>query len=183
MVGKRPDRIRHTVNTAPFLGAIIAVDGEERCLRVLRFLRLDDVAHIDQLAVPGKQGDDFGGRVLEQVRHDAAGHCRNDLLAHRRIRRDAVIDLVAARLLIVGDDLLEGDVFLLGKALDPPRFGGFGGGMSDIRPRQGGGTRQCRGAAKYRTPCQSGHYRLLAGSMNSLGPARSCTLRRSPRPV
>ena len=151
----------HGVIATPFLDAVVTKGGEQRRFGVLRFLRLDDVAHIDQLAVPGKQGDDFGGRVLEQVRHDAAGHCRNDLLAHRRIRRDAVIDLVAARLLIVGDDLLEGDVFLLGKALDPPRFGGFGGGMSDIRPHERARGCERQRTTKHRTPGWIRHFAFL----------------------
>ena len=33
---------------------------------------------------------------------------------------DAVVDRVAARLLVIGDDLLESDILLLGEALRPP---------------------------------------------------------------
>ena len=55
------------------------------------------------------------GLFWKQIRDDAAGDRRDDLLAHRRVGNDAVIDLIAARLLVIGDDLLERDVFFLAK--------------------------------------------------------------------
>jgi hypothetical protein len=62
-------------------------------------LRIDDVGYVDQLVVPGEQRNDFAGVVLKQVRNLAAGHRRDDLLAQRGIRNDAVFERVAARLL------------------------------------------------------------------------------------
>src|SRR5215831_10869049 len=47
MVRLTPDSIRHTIKAALLLGAVVAIDGQQSCLRVLRFLSLDDIRHID----------------------------------------------------------------------------------------------------------------------------------------
>ena len=112
----------------------------------------DDIAYIDQFVVPGEQRDDLEGVVLEQVRHGAAGHRRDDLLALWRIRDDAVVDRVAAGLLVVGDDLLERDVFFLGEALDPPDSRGRRLCAGDIRPRQSSDRSQTHRDTKQRSP-------------------------------
>src|SRR5712691_6199741 len=123
MVGQRTDGVRHTVKAALFFDAVVAIDREQRGPGILRLLGLDDVADIDQLVAPGLQRNDFGRRVLVEVRDDAAGYRRDDLLAQRRIGRDAVVDRVAAGFLVFGDDLFERDILFLGEALDPPDRG------------------------------------------------------------
>src|SRR5438552_3881055 len=83
-----PDGIRHTVIAALLLDIVVATDREQRSLGELLPLRLDNVADIDQLVVPGVQRNDLGRSVLEDVGDDAAGHRRDDLLTHRRVGRD-----------------------------------------------------------------------------------------------
>ena len=79
------------------------------------------------------QRNDFGRIVLEQVRDYAAGDRRDDLLTLRRERDNAVVDRVAAGLLVIGDDLLERFILLLDEALRPPHLRGRRGGICDKR--------------------------------------------------
>src|SRR5205807_8457512 len=96
-------------------------------------------ADVNELVVPGDKRDDFEGIVLEEVGNHAAGHRRDDLLSLGRVWNDAVIELVAARLFVIGDELLERDVFFLGKTLNPPYRGGGRRRAGDIGPRHGPG--------------------------------------------
>ena len=100
-------------------------------------LRLDDIAHIDELVVPSVQRSDLWRSVLEQVGDLAGGHSRHDLLPQRRIRGDGRLDLIAARLLVIGNELLERDILFMGEALDPPNRRCFCLGISDIRGAEG----------------------------------------------
>ncbi len=63
---------------------------------------------------------------LHDIGNDAGLDRRDILLAQRRKRDDLEVDLVAARFLILGDQLFEGDILFLGKALGEPRFCGLG---------------------------------------------------------
>src|SRR5205085_4728100 len=136
MIAQRADRKGYAIETALLFDAVVAIDSEQRGLGELRFLCLDDIADIDQLVGPGIQRDDLARGILEYVRDDAALDRRDDLLPHRGIGRDAVVDRVAARLLVVLDELLEGDILLLGEALDPPNLSRLGGRISDVRTGQ-----------------------------------------------
>src|ERR1700724_2377819 len=120
MVHRSADGIRYTVNATLLLDIVVAADREQRGLGVFLPLRLDDVADVDQLVVPGVQRNNLGRGVLEQIRDDAAGHRRDDLLPQRRIGHDAVVARVASGLLVFGDDLFERDALFLGGALAPP---------------------------------------------------------------
>jgi hypothetical protein len=108
----------------------------------LRFYRFDDVADIDELVGPGVQRQKLKVGQLHDIRYDAAGNRRDCLLAHRREGDDAVLDLVTARFLVVGEQLFEGNILLLGKALNPPQLRGRRRRVGDMRPRQGTGGRE-----------------------------------------
>jgi hypothetical protein len=146
---------------ALLLDIVVAADREQRGLGVFLLLRLDDVADVDQLVLPSVQRDDLSRVVLKQIRDEAAGHRRDDLLAQWRIGHDAVVDRVAAGLLVIGDDLFDRDVFLFGGALGPPHGRGRRRGVGDVGPPQSSRRRQSRGTAKQRTPAQLAHRRLL----------------------
>jgi hypothetical protein len=73
----------------------------------LRFLGFDNIGQIDQLVVPGVQRNDLERVVGEHVGDDAALHRRDDLLAQRRKGRNGHVDRIAARLLIIGNNLLD----------------------------------------------------------------------------
>ena len=129
------DCIRHTIKAALLLDAVVAIDGEQGGPSILRFLCLDHVRHIDQPVLPGIERNNLGGSVLEQIGDDAARHRRDDLLAHRRIGNDAEVDRVAARLLVIGDDLFECDILLLREALHPPHSRSGRRRICEVRPR------------------------------------------------
>src|SRR5207248_2454773 len=125
MVGTSRQRIRGAVEAALLRHAVVAVGRIQRGFAVLGFLRLHNIADVDQLVVPGVQRDDLARVVGEHVRHYAGLYRRDDLLAQRGIGGNRELDRVAACLLIVGDDLLDGNVFFFGEALGPPdRRGG-----------------------------------------------------------
>jgi len=73
------------------------------------------------------------------------------LLAQRRERDDAVLDLVAARLLVIGEDFFEGDILLFGEALHPPQLRGRRRRVGDMGPRQGAGGGEAERTVKQRT--------------------------------
>jgi hypothetical protein len=100
-------------------------------------LRVDNVRHVDKLVIPGKQRNDFARIVLEQIRNLAACHRRNDFLALRGEGNDAVVDRVAAGLLIIGDDLFECGILFLDEALRPPDGRGRSRRVGDVGPHQG----------------------------------------------
>ena len=119
---------------ALLLDIVVAADREQRGLGVFLLLRLDDVADVDQLVLPSVQRNDLSGVVLEQIRDEAAGHRRDDLLAQRRIGHDTVVDRIAADLLVIGDDLFDRDVLFFGGALGPPHGRGRRLGVGDEFP-------------------------------------------------
>src|SRR5436305_705086 len=164
MVGKYIDRIGYAVNAAFLLDIVVAPDREQRGLGVLLPLRLYDVGKDDQHVVPGVEGNDLGRVDLKQIRHGAACHRRDDPLAHRRRGEDCVLDRVAARLLVIPDDLLERNILLVRETLRPPHVDGRGCGVSDVWVRQRPGRGNTQRAAEQRTPGEMGHYRpLLTG--------------------
>ena len=65
MVHRSADGIRHTVIAALLLDVVIAGGCEQRGLGILRFLRPDDVGHVDQLVLPGVKRDYLGRGVLK----------------------------------------------------------------------------------------------------------------------
>jgi Putative Actinobacterial Holin-X, holin superfamily III len=86
-------------------------------------------------------------------------------LATQQMRSDhdrdqAVVDFVAARLLIIGDQPAKGDVLLGKVALVPPRLDGRSCRIGYVGPRENSGCGEPEGAAKYRTPGHSLHERF-----------------------
>src|SRR5689334_6863710 len=71
-----------------------------------------------------------------------------------------MVDLVAARLLVIGDQCAKGGILLRNEALVPPHLRGPGGRIHDMGPRQRASGEPHR-AAKHRTPCQNGHLCIL----------------------
>jgi len=112
--------VRHAIKAALFRNAVIAAHVDQRGLAKLLALRRYDVADIDQLVVPSMQGDEFGWLVDVSVGKDAALQRRDDLLAQRRERNNAELDLVAAGLPVIGDDLFDCHILFLDEALRPP---------------------------------------------------------------
>jgi hypothetical protein len=53
MVHRSTNGIRHTVIAALLLDVVVAVNREQRGIGVFLLLRLDDVADINQLVIPG----------------------------------------------------------------------------------------------------------------------------------
>ena len=95
------------VKAALFRDAVVAIGGVQRGFAVLRFLYFDDIGHIEQLVVPSVERNDLAWVVGEQVGDDAGLDRRDDLLALRGIGRDRIVDRVAARFFVIGNDLLE----------------------------------------------------------------------------
>jgi hypothetical protein len=126
----------------------------------LRFLGFDNIGQIDQLVVPGVQRNDLERVVGEHVGDDAALHRRDDLLAQRRKGRNGHVDRIAARLLVIGNDLLDCDVLFFGEALGPPYRCGCRRGICDERARQRPGSSQGQRTAEHRSPAQIAHARL-----------------------
>src|SRR5690348_7162418 len=87
VVGEYVDRVGNAVEAALFCDTVVAVDQRQRGVGVMLPLRLDDIAHIDELVVPSVQRSDLWRSVLEQVGDLAGGHSRHDLLPQRRIDR------------------------------------------------------------------------------------------------
>ena len=110
----------------------------------LPFYRLDDVGDVDQLVVPGLYRREGEVGHLHHIRDDAARDRRDRLLAQCGVRNGALVDLVAARLLVIGDHREKGGVFLGNKALGEPHLRGRGRGVGDIGPRQGSGSANAR---------------------------------------
>ena len=112
--------IGHGVIATPLLDAVVAECSEQCRFGVLRFLRLDDVADVDQLVVPSIQREYFHWVVREQVWDNPAGQGRDDLLAVRREGHERIVDRIAAGLLVVADNGFERLVLFFGETLDPP---------------------------------------------------------------
>ena len=111
---------RAQIEAALLRDAVVEAGGQQRGLAELRLVRLDDVAHVHQLIVPGVLRQDRRRRVVEnEVRNVAAGQRGDRLLVQRHERHDAEVDLVAAGLLIVRDRLAERRVLLGNEALHP----------------------------------------------------------------
>src|SRR5271169_1045388 len=162
------DLHRRHVITALFPGVVVEKAGIDSDRDEIRLLGFDDVANIDELVVPGGQRGKLAVVDLNYVRDDAARDRRDCLPAKRGKRNNAVINYITARLLVFGDHLLEGGIFLFGKALLPPHLGGRGRGVRNQWSRQCPGRAKGEGAAKQRTPRQNVHPRLL--------PVRACSL-------
>ena len=112
---------RSQIEGALLRGAVVEAGGQQRGLGELVLLRLDHVGHIDQPVIPRVHRQDNRRCVGEyQVRDIPAGHCGDRLLVQRHERHDAVLDLVAGRLLVVGDRLLERRVLRGNEALPNP---------------------------------------------------------------
>src|SRR6516164_6183835 len=124
-------------------------------------MRFDHVADIEELVVPDIQPGEPQVENLHDVRHDATGHRRDRLLAHRRERDQALVDLIAASLLVIGDHRAKGGVLLGNEALVPPHLGRRGRRVGDMGPCQRASGGKPYGTAKYRAPRQHGHLRLL----------------------
>jgi hypothetical protein len=157
MVWQRILSVGYAIKAAPFFDAVVAIGGKQSGLGVFLSLGLDDVGHIDQLAVPGVQRNELGRGVLVKVRNNTAGHRGHDLLTQGRKRHDAVVDFVAAGFLVIGNHLLERCILFGHKALDPPHFGRRSRCIRDVRPRQGSGSGDPERVAKHRTPSQTLH--------------------------
>ena len=66
------------------------------------------------------------------------------------------LDLIAAHVLVIGDDLAEGVILLGNNALTPPHLRGLGLRVGDVGPRQRAGGRKPERTAEYRTSSQIG---------------------------
>src|SRR5262249_30652875 len=86
---------------------------------------------------------------------------RDDLLTLRRKGDNAQVDLVAARLLIVGDDLLQCHILVLHEALRPPHGRGRRRRIGDIGTRDTSSRGKSQGTAEERTSSEISHDRLL----------------------
>src|SRR5215469_8118506 len=131
--------------------AVIEKAGIDRELEKILFLRLNDVAHIEQLVVPGLQRRKLEVGNFHHIRDDTAGHRRDCLLAQWRERNEAVIDLVAASLLVFLDHRFEGGILLFGKTLGEPNLRGRGRAVGDMGPRYGSGGNKPKRTVKHRT--------------------------------
>jgi hypothetical protein len=100
----------------------------------LGFLGVDDIGHVDQLVVPGIKRDDFCRVVLEQVGDHPAGDRRNDLLV------------------VIGDELLERYILLLGEALHPPHLRGLCRRLGNIGLHHARRCRKRQTATQHRSP-------------------------------
>ena len=150
----------HAVECALLGRVVVAVGGAQRRVDVLRFLGLDDVADVDELVGPCVQRQKGEIGVFHDVRDDAAGYGRDFLLAQRRERNDAVLDLIAAGFLVVGHQLFEGDILFLSETLGPPDLCGRRRRVGDMRPRQSTGGGKPERAAQHRAPGKDRHTRL-----------------------
>jgi hypothetical protein len=74
---------------------------------------------------------------------------------------NAIVDCVAARFFVIGDDLFESGIFFLGKPLNPPYLRRFRRRIGDEGVRQSPGRDQTHGATKDRPPAQFAHLRFL----------------------
>ncbi len=124
------------VEAAPLLDAVIQEGVGEHGRVHLRLLRLDDVGHVDEIALPGLKRGSLGRGYAHRVGHLTAGDRRDDLLPQRRERRDGQLDQVAARFFVIRDDLADRRVLLGDKALRPPQCRGGGRRVGDVGPRE-----------------------------------------------
>ena len=122
-------------------------------------MRVDDVADLDHFVVPGVlRNDDLRRNVVRyEVRDIAAGDRRNDLLHQRGEGDQAVVDRVAARLLVFVDDPLERGIFLGHETLGPPDGRGLGRSIGDKGASERAGRRYRDRAAKNRAPGEHRH--------------------------
>ena len=159
---KRPtgDPQRHHCIAALFCDAVVKKTGVDRDRGKIFFLSFDDVADIEELVVPRVQRGKLEIRGVHNIGDDAALDRCDRLLAHRCERDDAEVDFVAARLLVVGNHLLERGVLLFGEALNPPNFGSRSSRVGDIGPTQRAGRSEPDRAPEHRTPGQDRHARL-----------------------
>src|SRR5215469_13252358 len=102
----------HGVERTFFSFTVVAAIRNQRGFDEVRFLRLYDVADIDQLILPRHRGDELEVGVFYHVGHVAAGDRGNRFLPKWGERDDAVVDGIAARLLIGLDQLLKGVIRL-----------------------------------------------------------------------
>src|SRR6516165_10774288 len=117
------------------------------------------VAEVHKLIFPGVRWNDSRARglVRNHIRNIAAGESRDDLLLQRRKRDQAVIDRVAALLLILGDHRPERSVLFRDVALGPPNGGGLGRGVGEEWPRDSSGSGKTEGTLNHRTPTWVAH--------------------------
>ncbi len=160
------------VEGPPLFHVVVVLRGEQGRRVIVGPLRLDDVGHVDRAVDPGvlRQHPGLGAIIGYQVGDVAAGQRRDHLLGQRTEGNDGVVEPVAARLLVVRDDPLEGAVLLLDEALRPPQDRGLRLGIGNIGA--GWRSRRCKsqGAAKRRAP---GHLRHAEPPLPSVGAARS----------
>ena len=83
------------------------------------------------------QGSNFRWIIGEQIRHSTTRHRGDDFLSAGGERYDAKLDVVAARLFIIGNHLLKRFIFFRHKALHPPDLCGHRGCIGYVWPRQG----------------------------------------------
>src|SRR5262249_59643874 len=123
---------------------------------------------IDKFVLPGMQRDYFARVAGKQIRDDAALHCSDDLLPLRRKWRNLQIDLVAARLLVIGSELLDRGILFWHEALRPPHFRGFRLRIGEIRAGQRRSRHKADRTANNRASRDPGHRLLLPARAASL---------------
>src|SRR2546430_16815421 len=74
---------------------------------------------------------------------------------------DAQLDLIAARLLVVGDGLAQRHILVLDEALREPHGRGGRRRPGDMGCRKGASCGESQGSMQHRTPGEVGHSRLL----------------------
>src|SRR5215469_11914857 len=140
----------HGVERTFFSFTVVAAIRNQCGFDEVRFLRLYDVADIDQLILPRHRGDELEVGVFYHVGHVAAGNRGNRFLPKWSERDDAVVDGIAARLLIGLDQLLKGVILVGDKSLRPTNSSGLGSSICDIRTPERAQSSNGRGIAQHR---------------------------------
>ena len=169
MVRQAARRHGHAIVAALLFSLVVAIAVEQRGVDELALLQLDNIVDIDQFVVPGIERDDLARVVGKEIRDGTGLHRCHDLLPLWREGRDAELDLVAARLFVIGDDFFDRGIFLRNETLRPPHFGRCRRSVGDIRLGQCSDSHEAQRITNERTARQPRHGRLLPCSRPTVG--------------
>ena len=155
----RGHQVGRVVEAALLGDVVVVLRRQERGRMIVLLLRLDHVADVDEPVVPGvlRHHRLIGDVVGQHVGHVAAGERRDDFLHQRRERHEAVIDDVAACLLVLGHHRVERGVLFLHETLDPPHARGFRLGVGDVGTSERRDRGQSDRPTEQRTPAEPAH--------------------------